>query len=82
MARKKRIRTKGKIKLSEYFKSPSEGERVCIVVEKGVRASFPKKLQGLTGEVVGTRGRFRLVKIKDKDRMKKFIIHPVHLRRV
>ncbi|MFA5484634.1 MAG: 50S ribosomal protein L21e [Candidatus Pacearchaeota archaeon] len=82
MVRGKRIRQKGKIKLSEYFKKLDDGERVAVVVEKGLRASFPKRLQGRSGAIIGTRGKFKLVKINDKNKLKTYIIHPVHLKRL
>jgi len=76
----KKIREKGKIRLSRYFKKIKEGERVSIVPELGVRAAFPKRIRGKSGKVVGERGRFKIVELKDGDKVKKFIIHPVHLR--
>ena len=80
MVKGKRIRDKGKIKLSRYFKKINVGDSVAIVPELGVRAAFPKRLKGKSGKVVGERGRFKLVELKDGDKTKKFIIHPVHLK--
>jgi large subunit ribosomal protein L21e len=82
MANKKRIRDKGKIKLSEYFKKLADGDKVAVKIEKTVCARFPKRIRGLTGEVVGTRGTHKLVKLKDKNKLKTFIIHPIHLRKL
>ena len=82
MSRKKPVRTKGKIRLSNYFKSFEDGDRVAIVRELGVKGSFPRKIQGLVGKVVGSRGKFKIVEVKDKNKVKKFIIHPVHLKKV
>jgi large subunit ribosomal protein L21e len=82
MVKGKRIRQKGKIKLSEYFKNLDDGEKVAVIIEKGIRASFPKRLQGRSGKITGTRGRFKLVEINDKNKVKTYIIHPVHLRRL
>lgn len=82
MVKGKRIRQKGKIKLSEYFKNLDDGEKVAVIIEKGIRASFPKRLQGRSGKITGTRGRFKLVEINDKNKVKTYIIRPVHLRRL
>lgn len=82
MAKGKNIRQKGKIKFSEYFKKLEDGDKVAIIIERGVRAAFPKKLQGRSGKIIGTRGRFKLVELKDKNKVKTYIIHPVHLRRL
>ncbi len=81
MARRaKRIREKGKIRLSSYFKNFSDGERVAIIQERGVGTSFPERLRGMSGEIIRSRGKFKEVKIKDGNKPKMFIIHPVHLR--
>jgi large subunit ribosomal protein L21e len=81
MARRaKKIRDKGKISLSSYFKKIDDGARVCVVDERGVRVNFPQRLRGMTGKVKGSRGKFKEVEIKDGNKLKTFIIHPVHLR--
>ena len=74
---------KRKNKSSEYFYiNLDDGEKVAVIIEKGIRASFPKRLQGRSGKITGTRGRFKLVEINDKNKVKTYIIHPVHLRRL
>ncbi len=83
MARiKKRIREKGKLRLSRYFKKLGDGDNVAIVMDCGVRASFPRRLRGMSGKVAGNRGGFKLVEIKDGGKLKTFIIHPAHLRKL
>jgi len=82
MAKGKKVRDKGKIKLSRYFKNIEEGSSVAIVQDKGVRASFPKRIQGKSGKVRGERGKFKLVEIMDGAKKKTFIIHPVHLKKL
>jgi large subunit ribosomal protein L21e len=82
MAKGKKVREKGKIKLSSYFKKIGEGDSVAVSNERGVRSSFPKRILGKSGKVVGSRGKFNLVEIKDGNKKKTFILHPVHLRRL
>ena len=83
MARqRKRVREKGKLRLSSYFKKIEDGANVALVTDVGVRASFPKRLKGMSGKVAGSRGRFKLVEIKDGSKLKTFIIHPVHLKKL
>jgi len=83
MARqRKRVREKGKLNLSSYFKNIEDGANVALVADIGVRASFPKRLRGMSGKVAGTRGRFKLVEIKDGNKLKTFIVHPVHLKKL
>ena len=81
MARQgKKIREKGKLRLSQYFKKIEDGANVAVIIDRSVQARFPKRLEGMSGNVVGSRGRFKLVQIKTGNKMKMFIIHPVHLR--
>ena len=81
MARRaKKVRDKGKLKLSSYFKNIDDGQRVAIVDERGVRMNFPSRLRGMSGKVKCSRGKFKEVEIKDGDKLKIFVIHPVHLR--
>ncbi|MFH0808051.1 MAG: 50S ribosomal protein L21e [archaeon] len=81
MARRaKKIRDKGKLKLSSYFQNIDDDARVAIVDERGVRMGFPKRLRGMSGKVKTSRGKFKEVEIKDGGKLKTFIIHPVHLK--
>ncbi|MEK6898291.1 MAG: 50S ribosomal protein L21e [Nanoarchaeota archaeon] len=82
MAKRKKIRTRGKLQMSRYFQELKEGESVALVRESAVKSSFPLRLQGRTGVVEGKRGRAYIVKIKDQDKEKKFIISPIHLKKI
>jgi len=82
MAKRKKIRTRGKIQLSRYFQSLKEGDNVSIVKNVSIASSFPDRLQGRTGIVVEKRGRAYVVKVMDHDKEKKFIIEPIHLKRI
>ena len=83
MARQaKKIRERGKLKLSSYFKKIDDGASVALVTDAGVRCSYPKGLKGMSGKVLESRGRFKLVEIKDGNKAKTIIVHPVHLRKL
>lgn len=83
MARQaKKIRERGKLSLSSYFKKIEDGESVAIVTDAGVRSSYPARLKGMSGRVLGSRGRFKLVEIKDGNKAKTIIVHPVHLKKL
>jgi len=83
MARQgKKIREKGKLKLSSYFKKIEDGASVALVTDAGIRSSYPKRLKGMSGKVLESRGRFKLVGIKDGNKEKTIIVHPVHLRKL
>lgn len=80
--RPKRIRTKGKLQLSRYFKELKQGDIVSVIRELSQGANFPERLQGRTGFVESKRGHAYLVKIKDQKKEKRFLIEPIHLKKV
>lgn len=80
--RKKQARTKGKIKLSEYFKEMKEGEVVSVVKDSSIPSSFPERIVGRIGKIIGKRGSYMLVQVKEGKKLKTHLVHPVNLRRV
>ena len=82
MVRRKKVRTRGKLQLSRYFQELEKGDSVAVVRERAVKFNFPERLQGRTGSVEGRRGRVYIVKIKDQSKEKKFLIEPVHLKKI
>ena len=80
MAKRKSVRERGKIRFSEYFKTLNEGDRVAIVKEKSVANNLPKRVQGRTGIVAGKRGNSYIIKVKDLNKEKEFIVGPIHLK--
>ena len=80
--KKKKIREKGKIKFDKYFQEFENGERVAVVRELSIDASFPKRLQGRTGIIEGKRGKTYMIKINDLKKEKKFLIEPIHLKKM
>ena len=82
MPKRKSIRERGKIKFSRAFQELNEGDSVSIIIEKSMQPKFPKRMQGRTGKVFGKRGRSFLVKIKDSNKEKEFIVDPVHLKKI
>jgi ribosomal protein L21E len=82
MVRRKKVRTRGKLQLSRYFQELKEGIRVSILRERSIEGSFPKRIQGRTGIVESKRGRSYVIKLKDKNKEKKFLIKPIHLKKI
>lgn len=82
MVKRKSIRTRGKVQLSKYFQKLEKGDRVSITRERSIGASFPQRFQGQTGIVEGKRGKAYVVKIKDQNKEKKFLIRPIHLKKI
>ncbi len=73
------MREKGKLRLSRAFQSLKEGDFVTVDIERGKNFSFPERLQGRTGKIIGIRGTSYEVAIKDISMPKKYLINPVHL---
>lgn len=82
MVKKKKIRTRGKLQLSRYFQNLKEGDKIAVIREGSVNASFPERLQGRTGTVMGKQGRAYIVKMMDHNKEKKFIIQSIHLKKI
>ncbi|MEK6926746.1 MAG: 50S ribosomal protein L21e [Nanoarchaeota archaeon] len=78
----KSVKTKGKLQLSKYFQNLKSGESVTVSIEGSQKINFPGRIQGRTGIVEGKRGSFYIVKIKDQEKEKDFIIAPINLRRI
>ena len=82
MIANKSQREHGKLKLSNYFQDFKDGDRVAVNRELLVQPKFPSKLQGRSGRIVGKRGTYYIVNMKDLKKEKIYIIHPVHLRKL
>ncbi len=82
MVRRKQVRTRGKLQLSRFFQELKAGDSVSVVKERSINSNFPTRLQGRTGVVAGKRGKAVIVKIKDVDKEKKFLIEPIHLKKI
>jgi large subunit ribosomal protein L21e len=82
MLKRKKVRTRGKLSLSKYFQEFKQGDRVAIVREHSQNPKFPKRIQGITGTVEGSRGAAYVVKIKEGNKEKTHIIKPVHLKKI
>jgi|TARA_Y100000310_G_scaffold316961_1_gene369303 large subunit ribosomal protein L21e len=80
--KKKKIREKGKIPFSKYFQEFENGEAVAVVREPSINANFSQRLQGRTGIIEGKRGKAYMVKINDLKKEKKFLIEPIHLKKI
>jgi ribosomal protein L21E len=82
MIKRKQLRTRGKIRFSNYFQEFKEGDKVSVIKELSVQPKFPDQIQGRSGIVSGKRGNSYLVRINDFKKEKLYIIHPVHLKRL
>ncbi|MFA5020233.1 MAG: 50S ribosomal protein L21e [Candidatus Pacearchaeota archaeon] len=82
MGKRKKIKERGKIRFSEYFKELKIGDKVAIVRDKAIDSHFPHRIQGRTGVVDGKRGGSYIIKLKELSKEKIFIMPPIHLRKI
>lgn len=82
MVKRKSPRTRGKLQFSRYFQELNPGDRVSVIKELSQKSNFPERLQGRTGVVDGKKGRVYVVKIKDLNKEKDFLIEPIHLKKI
>ena len=79
---KKPFSQRGKTNINKYLQVFKTGERVILKIEPAYqKAMYHPRFHGLSGIVLGMRGRCYLVQINDGDKQKKLIAHPVHLKR-
>lgn len=80
---KKHVRDSGKVPIRKLFQDFKGGDDVLLKAEPAVQSGmyFPR-FHGRTGVVQGKRGRCYEVCIKDGNKKKLLIVHPVHLRKV
>ncbi len=77
---KKPIRQKGKVSLRSYFQKLEEGQKVQLKAEPAYqKGMFLPRFAGKIGIVKGKKGECYLVEIKDHNKTKELIVHPVHL---
>ena len=74
---------RGKVSIRKYLQSFDIGERVSLVMNPSVHEGmyFPR-FHGAKGIVKEKQGDCYIVQIKDKTKLKKLIVHPVHLTKV
>jgi len=79
---KKERRRKGKISITRYFQEFNTGDRVNLIVEPAVqKGMYHPRFMGKSGLVTGKTGECYHVEIKDMDKKKTVVVHPVHLKR-
>ena len=83
MLKHKKPRQKGKFSFTKYFQKFKPGESVAVVRELSVNfGHMPKRIQGRTGKIVEKRGAAYAVEIYDYNKLKKYLIRPIHLKKI
>jgi len=79
---RKRIREKGAVpKLSVILREYKPGDKVAIKIDPSFHYAMPhRRFHGLTGTIVGKRGRAYIVEVYLGDKKKTLFVTPEHLR--
>jgi len=80
---RRNIRDRGKVSIRKYLQSFKIGDKVCLTLNPSVHKGpyFPR-FHGNKGVIKNKKGACYIVQIKDRDKTKKLIIHPIHLSKV
>ena len=80
---KKNKREKGKISISRYLAKFTKGDKVVLAAEPAVqKALYHRRFHGKKGIIQKQRGNCYEVNIKDGDKIKTLIIHPIHMKKL
>lgn len=79
---RKTPRTKGKISLTKYLQEFKVNEKVILYADPGFqKAMYHPRFHAKSAIVIGKQGNCYLVKIKDGNKNKELVVHPVHLKK-
>ena len=78
----KHIRQKGKFSFMRFFQKLGKGDKVAVAKELSIPFPYSHRLQGRTGTVIAKRGQSYEVQIKDLNKPKNYMIHPIHLKKI
>ena len=79
---RKNVAEKGKIKIREYLQEFKQADKIVLVAEPAVQGGMHHpRFQGKAGEVIAKQGSCYKVGIKDGNKPKTIIVHPVHMRK-
>lgn len=77
------ISNKGKLPVSKFMQEFEIGERVILKAEPSHQGGlFFLRFQGKVGDVIKKQGECVIVQIKDGNKLKKCLVHPIHLQRI
>src|SRR3989338_2611859 len=82
MLKHKSPRQKGKFSFTRFFQKFKPGDSVAVVRELSIPLGYSKRIQGRTGKVIEKRGTAYYVEIKGLHKPKRYLIKPIHLKRI
>jgi len=78
----KSVKDKGKLSFTKFFQKFSPGDSVAVAKELSLPFSYSDRIQGRTGKIIGPRGSAYYVEIKELNKPKKYLIRPIHLKKI
>ena len=78
----KNPKQKGKFSFTRYFQKLKAGDSVAVSKELSIPFHYSHRLQGRTGKVIERRGSVYYVEINDLNKPKRYLIKPVHLKKI
>ncbi|MFP4567794.1 MAG: 50S ribosomal protein L21e [Candidatus Woesearchaeota archaeon] len=79
----KKHRQKGKVSLRDYLAKFEEGDKVALRYEPAVfKGTYCPRFVGKSGVIKSKKGSCYEVLIKDFNKEKKLIVHPVHMKKL
>lgn len=82
MLKRKSMKEKGKFSLTRFFQKFKPGDSVAVVKNLGFKLGYSHRLQGRTGKVLEKRGSAYEIEIYDLNKPKKYLIKPIHLKKI
>ena len=82
MLKRKKIRQRGKVSFTRYFQKFQSGDSVAVVRELSNNFGYSNRIQGRTGKVLEKRGTAYYIAIKDLNKEKKYLLKPIHLKKI
>ena len=79
---RKNVKERGKLSLRRYFQSYTDGDKVKLSMDSSIhKGVFHPRYNGKVGVVVGKEGECYNIVIKDINKEKVVLVHPIHMRK-
>jgi len=80
---RKSIREPSRVRIRSFLQNFKEGDKVALKADSAYqKGMYHLRFHGKTGLVVGKSGDCYRIKIKDFEKEKTLIVHPVHLKKI
>jgi large subunit ribosomal protein L21e len=74
--------TKGKLSLRRFFQEFKCGDHVAVSPEPSIPFYYSRRIHGKTGKVISKRGSAYFVEINELNKPKKYLLRPIHLKKI